>query len=120
MGIVSERFKVGITKLLDEVGQTITLNVPLINNMASKTSYTVTALISNVTSDDIGKSDMITLDTLLCKILIDDLSIQLNCPTSNLKKKNVSITYKNEIYSIAIDGTNSFNNMLILYLNRKS
>lgn len=112
--MVKDRFKCGFKKLLQLIGQSTVINIPLMNNIDQYTSYNVMGLISKIKVDELGKTNLITLDTLICKYLIED------CPTINLQKKNASITYKNNSYSIAIEEVNAFDNVIILYLNRKS
>lgn len=119
MGSIQDIHSSMMNILNDEIGRPVKIRVPLINSPSTYTTYTTTGLVSAISNNDVGTSGLITLDTVVCKLIKSKLTLITNCPTSDLKKKNVIIQFNANDYTIVKEEPNAFDDMIVLYLNRK-
>lgn len=121
MGIISNIQSLGMKTLNDIIHESnnIIIKVPMLNSTSNYTKYSVKGLISGIELAEIPTISNSTVDTLVCKLIISELKLITNCPTSDYMAKNVIIEYKNKSYSVIKDKLDSFESLLILYLNKK-
>lgn len=108
----------GINLLTDLIhtNNNIIIKIPKQFETSKFIEYPFKALISKVELKDISSNPSLTIDTLICKLNIDRL-IGNNMPTSNYK--SAIIKYNKTDYTVSNDSLDSFENEIILYLNKK-
>lgn len=121
MGIISNIQSLGMKTLNDIIHESnnVIIKVPMLNSTSNYIKYSVKGLISGIELAEIPTILNSTVDTLVCKLIISELKLITNCPTSDYMAKNVIIEYKNKSYSVIKDKLDSFESLLILYLNKK-
>ena len=115
---INEIHSEALSKLNNLIHNTdnITIKIPQIANPAITTDCPFKALVSGIELKDLSNNPTLTIDTLICKLNISDLRIK-NLPINNYKKN--FIVYKNNTYTVVKEGYDAFENMIILYLNKK-
>ena len=110
-----------LTILKNEVGLPIIITVPKISSRTTiDETNTITALISNMSAEDLGRSSLITINSLVCKIFIDDFILKFKKLTYNdIVSRKCVITYDSKQYSPVEYNVTPYKNIIILYLNRK-
>lgn len=120
--IIQDIHSSGLSLLNDLIrdSNNIKIKVPSTANPAIFTqTIPFKAMISGIDVADTKLDSNLTLDTLLCRLIIADLAKITNCPTSDFKTRGIIIEYKGKNYSIVRDKLDAFETTILLYLNRK-